>query len=138
MRAGELRVASEQRRIERFGERHVSAVICSQRLAQLPYPREQLSMRMALDDQACEIFEGLLRAPRIDVLQPNQTAQSLNNFDVEQMRSVQPLVRRKCPRAYPVRAGGPEKKLEQRRRIDDNQRPSRSARTASAGTVLPL
>jgi len=65
-------------------------------------------MRVTLDDEVFEIFERLLRALGIDVPKPDQAAQRLNDLHIEKMRSVQPLVGRKRPRAYLRGARGPE------------------------------
>lgn len=137
VRAAELGVAGQQRRIERFGERHVSAVIGGQRRAQLPDSREQLAMRVPLDDEVLKIVESLLGAFRRDVFELNQPPQRLSDLYIEQMRRMQPFIGRKEPRAELRRAPGAKQKLEQRRGVDDDQRRSRSARTTPAGDVLP-
>lgn len=59
----------------------------------------------------------------------------LGNFDIDQMRRVQCLVRRKHHGLNRRCRWHAEQRLDDRRCVDDDHRPSRSARTASAAEI---
>lgn len=94
-------------------------------------------MCMPFDDEREIVVERLLRARGGDVSELDELTQALGDFDVEQVRSVQALYGSQRPRSYAVGTIGAEQKLEECGRIDDDQRPSRSERTTSAGECLP-
>ena len=94
-------------------------------------------MGMPLDHQISEVVERLLRACRGDCIQMHEPAQRLRNFDIEQMRSVEPFVGRQHAGCHALRPLRSEQELEDGGRIDDHQRLSRSSRTTSVGDTRP-
>ena len=65
-----------------------------------------------------------------------QAAKSLRNLDIYQVRSVE-LSRNQCAPLHLDAFVRAKQQLEYGRRINDNQRESRSARKISVGDVLP-
>ena len=94
-------------------------------------------MLCAFDIQCDVVFEGLLASSSADFLEMHQAAQSLRDFDVYQVGRVETLCRNQCPLLHLDTFVGAKQELEYGRRINDNQRESRSARTMSVGDILP-
>ncbi|MGQ0836397.1 MAG: hypothetical protein ACT4O5_16040 [Gammaproteobacteria bacterium] len=72
VRPREFGIARKQWRIERFGERNVGAVVSGQRFAQLPDARQELSMWVALQDEARKVIQRLLCPSWCDVFELDQ------------------------------------------------------------------
>src|SRR5512134_582432 len=90
-------------------------------------------MGVARDGKIGEILERLHSSFGAEQARERIPAQHLCDFDIEQMRCVQCLALGKQPLANASRRRGTEQYLDQRGSVDDDQRPSRSARTALAG-----
>ena len=137
VRARELRVASDERRIQRLGERDIGAVIRSDRIPQLPNAWHEVVVSVPVYDEGGAVVESQLSAGRADFGELHEAPQRLRDLHVEQVRRVEVLVRREYARRHIIGQSGSEQKLEQGRGVDDDHRPSRSARTILVGDVLP-
>jgi hypothetical protein len=94
-------------------------------------------MICAFHMQGSVVIEGLFAASRCDFFELNETPKSLGNLNVYQMRCMQAFLRhqRACFDFFAFCSS--KQKLENRRRVDDDQRASRSARMSSVGEVFP-
>jgi hypothetical protein len=92
-------------------------------------------MRIASEREISEIDQRLRASFGGDASRAHVAAQNLRDFQVNQMRSMQRLVGGEDESVYELRGRRLEKNLEKRGSVDDNQRPSLSARTAAAGAV---
>jgi hypothetical protein len=89
-------------------------------------------VRIPFQREAAEQREGLLRAFRLNIAAPHIAAQHLRNFQIHQVRHVEAWLPGEAL-MHLVRVSRLEQQLQHSRRVDDDQRASRSARTASAG-----
>lgn len=137
VRTPQFGIAREHRRVECFGERDVRTVVGCQGFAQCPDARQQLSMRVPLNDEPRKVIERLLSADYRDGLELHQAAQRLRDFYVDQMGSLKSFAGGQCSRGDAFRPIGSQKELEERGGVNDDQRLSRSARTMSVGDSLP-
>ena len=85
-------------------------------------------MGVAGDGEIGEILERLRTSIGAERACERVPAQNLRDFDIEQMRRMQCLALGKKALSDAASDRGAEQHLEQRGRVDDNQRPSRSAR----------
>lgn len=67
-----------------------------------------------------------------------QPSQHLNNLDIDEFRRVKSLGRIQDSCRDTIRPGRPQYQLNSRRRIQDYQRESRSARKTSVGDNFPV
>lgn len=74
VRARELGIAGEYGSVERFGERHIRCVVRCQGTAQLPDARQQVSMRVPLNDEGRKVIKCLLCTGCRDALELHQAA----------------------------------------------------------------
>jgi len=137
MGARQFCIASDQRRIENFCKHYIGCIVRRDRIAQRPNSLQELPVLRALDIQCDVVFESLLPASSADLFEMHQAAKSLRNFDIYQVRSVETLSRNQCPPLHLDAFLRAKQELEYGRRIDNNQRESRSARTMSVGDILP-
>ncbi len=94
-------------------------------------------MSRAFNQHSSVVIKRLMGACCRNFLELRQPAQNLRHLEIKQMRSVKALVRIKCAKLNPFPKLGAEYELDGRRRIDDDQRLSRSARTKSDAAILP-
>ncbi len=87
-------------------------------------------MRVPLDPQAPEIFDGLGRSALAQIATQNESAQRLCYLDVNQVRRMQGRSAGKQQIIQGRGLGCPEKEVQYRRGIGNDQRASRSARSA--------
>ena len=92
---------------------------------------------MPLDDKICEVLQGLMRPQLAQLTQPDQPAQTLGDFDVEQVRRMEALTARERLACHSLGAARAKEKLEQCRGVGDDQRRSRSSRTTCVGDLRP-
>lgn len=130
---GQAPFARDKHGVEPFGESDIRGVIGREIVPQLPNARQQNVMGITLERQIGEIGESGLARCRIDIAGRDIAADHLGNFDVEQMGSVQALSRIEETCFDGFCSCSAQQRLEHRRGVDDDQRLSRSARTASAG-----
>jgi len=78
-------------------------------------------------------FERLGQGHINSVVYRQVVAQNLRHLDIDEMRRMQRLLRVEDALFHRCRCGRAEEDLEHSRGIEDDQRLSRSARTASAG-----
>ena len=129
-------VAREQRGVERFREGDIDGVIGGGVLPQLPDTWQKKIMRIPSNRKVREIGESLAAAFSIDLASDRIAAKNLRHLDVDEMRRVQrfPRLREKAHPDGP-RCRRPKQDLDECRCVDDDNRRSRSARTASAGAT---
>lgn len=137
VRTPQFGIAGEYRCVERLGERNVRAVVGCQGFPQFPNARQQLSMRMSLNEKSRKVIERLLGADCCDGLELYETSQGLHDFYVNQMGSLQSFTGCQGPSGDAFRPLSSQKELEDRGSINDDQRLSRSARTISVGDIFP-
>ena len=129
----ESAVARHERGIQRFGKGQIRRVIARQVVAQLPNARQQDEVRIAVEGKVGQVGKGLGASGRGDDARASVAAQDLSDFYVEEMGGVQSFARCEDSLAD-VRCGGRLKQnLKDRGGVNDDQRPSLSARTAAAG-----
>jgi len=80
-----------------------------------------------------QVRDGLAGTRLGQFAPPAVSTQDLDDLEVEQVRDVQRLGGTEDASRDLLGRGGRKKKLEKRRRVDDDHRASRSARIASAG-----
>src|ERR1700690_2509000 len=91
MCAGKFRVAGQQRSTQCLSKCDVSTFINSQRFTQLPDSWHERVMSVTLNDQPREVVERLFGSQGRDFLALRQATQRLRDFNVDQMRSMEPL-----------------------------------------------
>lgn len=79
-----------------------------------------------------QVFQGLTSSCRAELAHSDEAAKDLSHFKVDQMRRVEVFVVGEVTLAYHHSVGRSKKDFDQRRGVDHNHRPSRSARTAAA------
>ena len=83
------------------------------------------------------IFERLFAPDCGDFFEDHQAAKSLRDLDIDQMGCVEALSGVQHPLLYPDALFCAQQELEYCRRINNNQRESRSPRRMSVGESLP-
>jgi hypothetical protein len=91
MRACQLRVASNQRRIESFCKDHVGRIVRRNGVAQSPNSQQQVRMPGAFDIQCNVVFECLPAASRADLFEIREATKCLRDLDINQVGSVETL-----------------------------------------------
>ena len=86
--------------------------------------------------EICKVLQCLETAVWIEIPGQRIASQDLRDFDIEQVRRVNGFVLGEKPAGYQGSGRCIEQHLKQRRGIDDDHRPSRSALTALAGGTL--
>ena len=134
-RCGETFVAGKQDSVKRLGKRNISGVIGGQIVPQIPDTPQQKIMRKALQRKRGEVREGFATALLIELAARSIPPDHLRDLHIDQMRRVQGLTGFENPFFDCVRRRRPQKHLDHCRGIDNDQRRSRSVRTASAGVT---
>ena len=80
-------------------------------------------------------YSGALESQLLGQMQPSQ---HLNDFDIDELWPVESLGRIQDSRSNAVGLGRPQYQLHSRRRVQDDQRESRSARNTSVGDSFPV
>src|SRR5215510_11809036 len=86
--------------------------------------------------EVCEINDYFIGTTGRDFTGAHETSKRLDDLDVQQVRRVQFLVVGKQAGLYSCSKRGPQQKLQQGRRIDDNHADSRSWRMITAAGVF--
>jgi len=94
-------------------------------------------MSRAFHQQSSVVIKRLEGARCRNLLEKRQPAQNLSHFQIQQMRSMKAFVRIEYAKLNPFPKLGAQYELDGCRRINDDQRLSRSARTKSDATSLP-
>jgi hypothetical protein len=89
-RSGETLVARKQRSVERFGKGDVDGIIGREIVPQIPDTRQKEIMRVSAEG---EVSESRAAAFAVDLALCRIPADDLRNFDIEQMRRMQRLLR---------------------------------------------
>ena len=84
-------IPRDKRRPEFFGQRDVSGVIGCPIVAEFPNPRHENAVRITVEQHVKVILEDLTSARRRDFTAPVEPAQSVEDFNVDQMRDVNRL-----------------------------------------------
>jgi len=92
---------------------------------------------MSLDSEGCEVLERELGAWQGEFTTLHQAAQYLSHLDIDQMRRVDVLRRIQNAGGNPLGALGLQNELDGCGSIENDQRASRSARSAWVGDTLP-
>lgn len=127
---GKTPVARQERRVERFGERHVHRVIGRKIAPQFPDARQQEAVRIAAERKVGEVGERRAATLGIDLAGSRVAADDLRDLDIEQMGRVQRLPGVEKPPFHRFGRRRAEQRFEQGRSVDDNHGRSRSARIA--------
>lgn len=130
-RFGETPVSREDRRLQTFGQGDIARVVDRQVRPQLPAAIEQRCVRCALDAQGAEIGECETCTPFIEVAARYQPSPGGHHLEIDQLWRREPLPPQSPPSAVAIVAVVGERRDDDRG-IDDDQRASRSARTALA------
>ena len=128
--AGKAGGAREQWRIERFRQRDISGVIGRQIVSQRPDSRQQEIVAVAADGKIGEIGQRRATAGLVQVAARRIAADHLGDFDVDEMGRVERFARIEKPPFDLFGRGRLKQGFEQRRSIDNDHLPSRSARIA--------
>ncbi len=94
-------------------------------------------MSRAFHPHSSVVIKRLMGACCRNFLELCQPPQTLRHLEIKQMRGMKALVRMKCAKLNPFPKLGAQCELFGRRRINDDQRLSRSARTKSDAAILP-
>ena len=93
-------------------------------------------MRVTVKIEVSEITDGFIGTTGRDFPGAYETSKGLDDLDVQQVWRVQLVVVRKEAGFNSCSKRGSQQKLQQRRRIDDNQADSRSCRMITAAGVF--
>jgi hypothetical protein len=126
-------VSRDQRGIQSFGESQISSIISREIVPHLPDAGEQNEMWIAGERKIEEVGESLGAPFRRDAGGAHVAAQNLGDFQVNEMRSMQRLVRGEDDAAHTPSCGRVEENLKNRGSVNNDQRPFLSARIAAAG-----
>ena len=129
----EALVAGEKRCIERFSKGYVYGVVRGKVVSQVPNARHQDAVRIPGEWEAGEIVQRSAAALCFHFAGERVAAQNLRHLHVKQMRRVQCFCRLEQAFLQRHARRHAQKHLEHHRGIEDDQRLSRSARTACAG-----
>ena len=130
---GEAPVARQQGGVKRLSQRHIDGVIGRQIVPQVPHARQQEIVRISPQGEVGEVGQRETAACAVDFAVRGVAPDDLSHFDIEQMRRMQRLPRGEKPILDGFSRRRAEQGFKQGRGVDDNHRPSRSARTMSAG-----
>lgn len=128
---GERAVGGEERDVEQLGERHIRGVIHGEVVSKLPASIKQRSMPHTVDTQPLEVSEGQASTTLVEFAASNEAAPRRGHLQIEEVGRGQALTTEpiSCAIAVgPVVCEGGHDDA----RIDNDQRASRSARTADA------
>lgn len=135
-RTRQWRIACQDHRLERFGERHVHRVVRAEILAQRPDSIEERFVRMALEVQRVQILESRDCRGRLKGTGSGISSQRLRDLDVREVRDMETNGRIANPRRDDVPDGRMQQQFDERGCVKDDHRASRSARITSAGRGL--
>ena len=128
-------VSCDEGCIQRFRQGQVSGVVSGQAVPHLPNAIEQDEMRIAGKWKIEEIRESFRTALSGDDARALVSAQDLRDFQVDQMRSMQRLVRCEKKAVHLPGGGRLQQNFKQCGGVDNDQRLFLSARTAAAGAT---
>jgi hypothetical protein len=89
---GEWTVARDQRRVESLCQSDVSGVVSGDVVSELPRTTEQIDMGMTVEMKVNQISDCAVRPSGGDVACPHETPESLEDFDVDQVRRMKFVV----------------------------------------------
>lgn len=135
-RRAEWTVARDKRSVNGFSKRDVDAVVRREVVAQRPYAKKQIGVRIALKVEDGEIRESLRGSASRDLSGAHQTPKTLRHFDVDEMGCMEPRPASKEPRLDARAERGLQQELDHRRRIDHDHADSRSSRMMTAAGVV--
>ena len=93
---------------------------------------------MPFHNQPLEVSKREFRTLERKFASQMEAPQNLNNFNIDEMRSVKTLSRIQGARGDTVCARGPQHQLDGSRRIQHDHRESRSSRNTSVGDNFPV
>ena len=120
------RIAGQQRRAESLRQRKIGGVVRGQVVPKLPDPFQQRLVPVSLDGHGREVRERVAPLALVEVSARGATPEGVGNLDVQHVRSVQRVVALEEPFFEGGTRVGAEKHLDHDRRVDDDQRLSRS------------
>lgn len=86
---GEAPIARHQERIERLGQGNVEPIMASEAMPQLPDPRQQPIMRVAVERKIAKIGEKLAPPLRADLTGRSIPADDMRHLCIQHVRRVQ-------------------------------------------------
>lgn len=86
--AGEVRVACDERKVERFGEDDEHGIGRGQRGAQLPRAIDQVLMWVAAETESGVVVANLMRTAKAELGCREESTQRVQDLDVDQLRRV--------------------------------------------------
>lgn len=92
-RSGETLVARKQRSVQRFGKGYVDGIIGRKIVPQIPNARQKEIMRVSAEGKVGEIGKSRAAAFVVDLALYRIAADHLRDFDIDQMRRMQRLLR---------------------------------------------
>ena len=92
-RSGETPVARKQRSVERFGKGDGDGIRGGEIVSQIPDPRQKEIMRVSAEGKVSEVGKSRAAAFVVDLALCRIPADDLRDFDIEQMRRMQRLLR---------------------------------------------
>jgi hypothetical protein len=131
VRPGETSVRTDEHEIHNLGHRDVRGVIDREVLAQLPASRDERTVRHAVKTERAQILERQLCTPVVEIACCGQTPPRGRNLQVDEVRSDQTFPVQPLARSVAVIAVVCERSHDNAG-VNDDQRASRSARTALA------
>jgi hypothetical protein len=111
-RLGERRVAGDDRRIERLGQRYVHRVVRRDVLAQLPRASQEIEMGVTVEIEVGEIRDRLGRAVSRHLACPYEPPQTLGYFNVHQVGRMEVILVSKEARLDPGAKRGLQEKFQ--------------------------
>ena len=132
-RRRDLAVGRDERCVERFRERNIRCVVRGEVGAKLPDSLEQISVSVASEGEVRESPQRQEGTVPIQQAGPLVTPQDLGDLEIEQVWRVYVLGRTLDPKSNPRACIGDQQELDRGGRVENDQRESLSARTASAG-----
>lgn len=135
-RACKFCVASQQRGVQRFRQYDICCIARGQIRPERPHAAQQRRVWMPRDGEQPEIRQRLFGTHWRQLPREQQTPQRLCNFNIDKIRGVDLLVR--VQHLAGDRPIGPEYQFDRSRRIEYDQRESRSWRRIAVGEMLPV
>jgi hypothetical protein len=89
---GEWAVARDQPCVESLRESDVSGVVGADVVSQLPRTTEQVEMWMTVEIEVSEISDCVVRPAGRDFMHSHETSETLEHFDIHQVRRMKFLV----------------------------------------------
>lgn len=131
-------VARDQRSVESLRQSDVGSVVGGHVIAQLPRTSDQIYMGMTVQLEVNEISDGSLRPAGRDFTGSHEASESLEHFDIHQVRRMELVVVAKeaCFDSYAD--WRLQQKLQHCRRIDNDHADSRSSRMIAAAAVFSV